>query len=376
MRRRLTLAVLLCLAVPAASAHKPSDSYLNVAVAAADLEVRWDIALRDLDFALGLDADVDGAITWGEVRARSPAIIEIALANLRLASNGRPCPLVAPAQLLIDDHSDGAYAVLAMRAQCAAPVTTLTIDYRLFADTDPQHRGLLNLHVDNTVVTAIFGPEHPQQTLAVSAQGRLSVINRYLREGIWHILIGYDHILFLLSLLLPAVTWRAERQWQVSTSLRAVVLDVAKIVTAFTLAHSLTLSAAVLGLVQLPSRLVEASIAVSVMVAAGANLAGRWHARRWRLAFLFGLIHGFGFAAVLQDLQLPAGALMLALGGFNLGVECGQLALVALFLPAAYALRGSRFYQRVVYQAGSSLIVLVALGWFIERAFAIRLMTW
>jgi hypothetical protein len=150
------------------------------------------------------------------------------------------------------------------------------------------------------------------------------------------------------------------------------VKEVLKVVTAFTLAHSITLSLAALQIISLPSRLVESTIAASVVFAALNNLRGTIESKRWVMAFCFGLIHGFGFASVLADLGLPQGALVLALVGFNLGVEVGQLAIVAAFLPIAFLLRGTGFYRRGVLTFGSALIALIALWWFVQRAFDIQ----
>jgi hypothetical protein len=147
-----------------------------------------------------------------------------------------------------------------------------------------------------------------------------------------------------------------------------------KIVTAFTLAHSITLSLATLGVFSLPSRWVESAIAASVVLAALNNLWPLFHGRRWAMAFAFGLIHGFGFASVLADLGLPQGTLALALVGFNVGVEIGQLAIVAAFLPLAFMLRDTRFYQRGVFVGGSAAIAMLAALWFAERAFALKLL--
>ena len=165
-----------------------------------------------------------------------------------------------------------------------------------------------------------------------------------------HIWAGFDHILFLLSLLLPAVLVpSADFRRGVGRRSRAsetAFWDVLKVVTAFTVAHSITLSLATLGVVSLPSRLVESAIAASVVLAALNNIRPVVHGGRWIIAFCFGLIHGFGFASVLADLGLPQGSLLLALVAFNLGVELGQLAIVAVFLPLAYALRDTLFYRR------------------------------
>ena len=154
-----------------------------------------------------------------------------------------------------------------------------------------------------------------------------------------------------------------------------VFWDVLKVVTAFTVAHSITLSLAALEVISLPSRLVEATIAASVVLAALNNIWPRVLERRWMVAFAFGLIHGFGFASVLADLGLPQNALLLALVGFNLGVEAGQLCIVGAFLPIAFFLRESTFYRRGIMAGGSALISLVALVWFIERAFNVKLLT-
>ena len=126
-------------------------------------------------------------------------------------------------------------------------------------------------------------------------------------------------------------------------------------------------------MIELPSRWVESAIAASVVLAALNNVWPVFHSRRWMVAFAFGLIHGFGFASVLTDLGLPREALALALVGFNLGVEAGQLAIVAVFLPLAFALRRTAFYRRAVMLGGSLLIALLAAVWLIERAFNMKL---
>lgn len=333
----------------------------------ARVDGRWDIALRDLDFAIGLDQNGDGALTWDEIRARHPAIAAYALKRLELAGERGPCPLTAGRQL-IERHTDGAYAVLLFQAACPAPPGALSVGYRLFADLDPQHKGLARIEYGGHSATAIFDPEHARQSLAPAEPDRAAQFTAYVQHGIWHIWIGYEHILFLLSLLLPAVL--AGARGAPALSLKAS--DVLKVVTAFTLAHSLTLSLASLSLLSLPSRWVESAIAASVVLAALNKLLPLFRGRRPLAAFGFGLIHGFGFASVLVDLGLPRGALLLSLFGFNLGVEIGQLCIVAAFLPLAFLLRATVFY-RYLMKAGSVLIALVAVFWLLERAFDVKL---
>jgi hypothetical protein len=371
---RALVVLLLALAAPFAQAHKPSDSYLSIRVEGASVTGQWDIALRDLDFAIGLDDSGDGDITWGEVRAHHADIGAYALARLKLRSGGADCPARAT-EYLVDGHSDGAYSVMRFAASCPAEIATLEIGYSLFADLDPQHKGLLRLEHGGATRTAIFGLERAEQSFELAKISVLAQFFDYGREGVWHIWIGFDHILFLLSLLLPAVLVLEGGRWRPVARFAPAFWDVFKIVTSFTVAHSITLSIAALGIVSLPSRLVESGIAISVVLAALNNVFPVVHERRWLVAFAFGLIHGFGFASVLRDLGLPQEALLVALVGFNLGVELGQLAIVSAFLPATYRLRATWFYQRLVFVAGSLAIVAIAAIWLVERAFNLKLIS-
>jgi hypothetical protein len=191
----------------------------------------------------------------------------------------------------------------------------------------------------------------------------------YLLQGVHHIWEGIDHLLFLLSLLLPAVlVWR-NGGWAPVVTFRAAAADAAWIVTAFTVAHSITLTLAVVGVVSLPSRLVESAIALSVVLAAMNNVWRVVRHGRSLAAFGFGLIHGFGFAGALGELGLPDEALALSLASFNIGVEAGQLAVVGVFLPLAFAVRATAAYRNVALRGGSLATAIVALIWFCERAF-------
>jgi hypothetical protein len=356
-----------------AGAHKPSDSYLTVRVEAGHIEGRWDIALRDLDWALALDANGDGAITWGEVRTRHADIAQYAFGRLELRERGDACPTTVRRHA-IDHHTDGAYAVMEWRATCAAPVKALEIEYRLLFDADPQHRGLLRFEAAEQTQTAIFSAERPIQQLAVGGRSAFTEFADYMREGVVHIWRGFDHVLFLFALLLPAVLVRNQNGWQGVPRFAAAFWMVFKIVTAFTIAHSITLTVAALKIATLPSRLVESLIALSIIVAVADNLVPVLPARRWVVAFVFGLVHGFGFASVLLDLGLPSDSLVIALAGFNIGVEVGQLVLVSAFLPLAYALRDRRLYIRYILHGGSALIAVIASAWLVERALDLKFM--
>jgi len=362
------IALLLFALSGAVHAHKPSDAYLTIERDGRSVHARWDVALRDLDAAIGLDGNGDGDITWGELRAREQEIARYALSRLDVRSGGESCPLRATRQL-VDRHTDGAYAVLMIEGACSVDAPTLNVSYSLLFDVDPQHRGLVRFIEGSKEHSIILSADRPQQTVGGDTGGAWRQWVTYAREGVWHIWLGFDHILFLLSLLLPAVLVRRDSAWHAAGSFRQAFVDVAKVVTAFTVAHSITLTLAALEVIALPSRWIESAIALSVVLAALNNVRPVVREARWIAAFAFGLVHGFGFAGALQDLGLPRGALALSLFGFNVGVEAGQLALVAVFLPLAYALRNTAIYRRVGLVAGSTAIAAVAAVWLVERAF-------
>ncbi len=374
MNPLLLLSLLLSLWSMTAQAHKASDSYLHLRLDGDTINGQWDIALRDLDYALGLDTNQDGAITWGEVRTRHADIAAYALARLSLRGEQNAC-VTAVTDNLIDRHGEESYAVLRLRGECRDSLHVLTVDYRLLFDLDPQHRGLLRLEQNGRISSAVLSPQAAVQHFNLAAGNFWRDGLGYITYGMEHIWLGYDHILFLIALLLPAVLRREAGRWVAVMDFRGALIDTAKIVTAFTLAHSLTLTLAALDIVKLPSRLVESLIALSVMIAAFNNIQPLFH--RWRavVAFGFGLIHGFGFAAVLADLNLQKEALAWPLLGFNLGVEVGQLAIVLVFLPLAFLLRDSWFYQRTLLRVGSYAIAALAGVWLLERAQNLQLLS-
>lgn len=372
MLMRLIFCSVLLLSINQAQAHKASDSYLRLRIEGTQVQVQWDIALRDLQAAINLDDNTDGNISWGELRAQHDNIAAYVLAHITLTDAGQACMINAPQQQ-VDQHSDGAYTVLFFTADCKTPVTKLAVNYQLFFDIDRQHRGLLQLEHAGKIQSAIFSPDNMQQSFYLTDQNILRQFGDYMAEGIWHISIGYDHILFLVALLLPVVLQRKNTAWLPATSLRSVVIETLKIVSAFTLAHTITLSLAATGVIHLPSRLIEVAIALSVLLAALDNLYPLFRCPRWWVALGFGLIHGFGFATVLNELGLASQALIMSLLAFNIGVETGQLFIVATILPILFLLRQSAHYPRFILGAGSLACMVMATLWMVERAGVVTL---
>lgn len=358
----------LCLALPV-HAHKPSDSYLNLDVRGQGIDVQWDIALRDLEHAIGLDGNGDGAITWGELLSRKQAVAAYAQARLQLTADDTPCEF-GPADLKVNRHTDGSYAVLLFAAQCSGVPAQLRVDYDLLFQLDPLHRGLLRLTRSGTTHSAVLSPQTPSQIFTTDrAPAVWRTFQQYFELGVWHIWIGFDHLLFLAGLLLPVVLRREAGKWRAVSDLRSAGLNAIALVTSFTLAHSITLVLGALNIVNAPTRWVESAIAATLIVTALNNFWPLVKPRRlWMLAFGFGLIHGLGFASVLAGLGLPGNAQTLALAAFNIGVEAGQLVVLAAFLPLVYALRHLRSYQAVVLPAGSLAIAVFGALWLLERS--------
>lgn len=360
-----------------AHAHKPSDSYLRVSTGGERLHVRWDISLKDLETIVGLDDDANGEITWGELKARQSAVFEYARSRLSISVDGRAVSLV-PGPLLFERHSDGGYAVLEFGTDAPGSPGKVSITYSLLFDVDPTHRGLVLVGAkEGGGTTHVLSPEFSTVEIDLADLGPWRSFLTYVREGIWHIWIGYDHVLFLLTLLLPAVlVWR-DRRWTPVDEFRPAVWDVAKIVSCFTLAHTITLWLAVMDHVAPPSRWVESVIALSIIITAAHNLRPVLPSSMsgWVFGFGFGLVHGFGFAAVLKDLGATDFALGSALLGFNVGVELGQLCIVLAVLPGIHLLRRSAAYLWVFLRLGSITIASLATVWFVERAFNVEILT-
>lgn len=391
--RRL-LAVLLLLLPLAAYAHKESDAYLTLSTDPARptvLHGQFDIALRDLAFVLDVDANQDAAVTWGEVKASRAMIERYALGGVIIKGDGLTCETHPTAQM-IDEHNDGAYDVILFDAVCDKEIPSrLTLVYTLFQDVDPYHRGIVTIHAGDRVAGAVLGPKTPIATLDLREPDRWSQFKSFVVDGVWHIWTGPDHLLFILSLLLPAVLYRsastAARQspqlqalaqssqtgWIPVPKLSRAMLELIKVVSGFTVSHSVTLTLSVLGYINLPSRLVESGIALSIIVAAANNLWPIVTRRAWIVAFAFGFIHGLGFASALAGLSLPPIAMATSLGGFSLGVELGQESIVLPFLPLAFLVRKTRFYQVGVVRWGSWAIIAVATLWLIQRAFDVEI---
>lgn len=361
------LALLLLAWATTASAHKASTSYLQLRVQGEAVSGRWDVALRDLDYALGLDTDGDTLLTWGEVRRQQSRVADYALRRLTMRADQDDCQLVVES-LQIADHSDGRYASLALAGRCPHEPVSLGLNYELLFDVDALHRGLVSLDFRGAH-SGLFAPEQRAMRFNAAGASSWTVFIQYFRAGVSHLWTGWDHMLFLAGLFLPAVVRRRGREWLPAASLKRALTDTAIMVTAFTLAHALTLSLAATGLFSPPTRWVESGVAASVLFAGLNNLVPMVYRGLFWLAAAFGLVHGAAIAGALIELGLPAGDRVWALLAFNLGVEAAQLAVLLVVIPPSFLCRRSRYYRWLVVVPGSLLITVVGLLWLIQRAF-------
>lgn len=355
------LAALLLLAVSAgAAAHEGSTSYLAVrATDGVDVGARFDVALLDLALALPLDADGDGRLAWREVEASRAAIAELVGRGLRVERGGRRCALAADAPWLTE-RLGLRYLSLDLAARCPTG-GPLGVASSLFFDGDAYHRVLVSVQTRAGAHATTLAPGARSWVEPAQASPWGTALE-FLRHGMFHVWIGYDHLVFLLLLLLPAVVRRAK-----ALRGRAVAFDLARIVTAFTIAHSITLGLAATAVVRLPQQPVEVAIAVSLVVAGLINLAPRLWRLRLPLAFGFGLVHGFGFANALAGLDAGTAPVLPVLAGFNIGVELANLAVIAALLPLlAWLGRFAWYAPRAMPVMSAASAVLGAL-WIVER---------
>jgi len=373
MRSKGLICLLWLVLLPATVfAHKPSDSYLTLDLRAMPPQLRWDIALRDLEQAIGIDRNGDHQLSWGEVQQAHAAIANYATGRLVVRAADRPCHLQTGAQSLVD-HSDGGYTVLPLTVDCAGAEPS-SLRYALLFDIDPTHRGQLRTLRRSGETLHQFSSDQPLVLIQSGTEHQgMHLFLEQLGAGVRHIPLGLDHVLFLLTLLLPAVMYRRDGAWQPLRSNTRIGWNVLSVITAFTAAHSFTLSLAVFGLFEVSGNWVEPAIAGTVLLAALNNLQPFLPGRPWAIAFVLGLVHGLGFAFALTDLGLSPKAMLLALSGFNIGVELGQLLIVLLLLPILCSMRATRFYRVAGLQLGSVAIAAFATVWLLERTLHFQL---
>jgi len=372
---------LLVMNASVVNAHELSSGYLTLN-AGEENTYSGELLLKpdDIGQVAGLDTNGNGALTWGEIHQNQPLLERYITKVLSIRVDDSPCEINL-SMPNIRSVSGDSYLVSPIQVMCESD-GTLGIHYDGIFEHSPTHKLLVNVNLadqsgsrlqsssksssDNTSVTSVLDTDSRSVTFDASTTSLTALFISLVYEGVWHIFIGIDHILFLVATLLTVNLVREQKQWQKEPSTSRILKHTVILVSAFTLAHSITLTATALNFIALDSRLVELGIAISVLLTALNNIYPLI-VRLGIITFAFGLLHGMGFASVFADLNAQSNNLVLSVAAFNIGVEVGQLAIVAVLLPLLLWLRHFAFYAKTLMPLLSSVIAIIAINWTIQR---------
>ena len=354
----LFLQLLIGALPPSAAAHDLNSSYSAIFVTPDSLQAVFTFDLSDLNKTFHLDTDRDANVGQEELLAAMPALYDYVEAQAAIAINFSPTRLERrPGGFTKDDFGNVFINFVFYKKLNGLPAE-ISLQADFFEKLGAQHKNLAKVVSGEQIQQAVFSAENYRQRFVIGGNVSLwAQVGAFTKLGVEHIFLGYDHLMFLFALIVMG----------------GRLVNLVKIVTAFTIAHSITLILAALEILKLPPPIIETGIALSIAYVAAENFFITNTQHRWLLTFIFGLVHGFGFANVLRDLGLPASGLVPSLLAFNIGVEIGQLCIVAIFFPITLWLAKQKFQRTAVF-ACSAIIFLFGLGWFVERAFGFAFM--
>ncbi len=373
----LALMPILLVAQPA-EAHNGEESYVYLDIFDDAIAGNIQYPVADINEILGLSIPQDRQGAFDAMTANLDVLQAYTDRHFKMGDGAGAWPIEYTGYRVLE-LSAGTYGILEF--ETAAPLNPVprqfTVDYTAII-TEKDDRAALLL-IANDWATGTFRNEgdsllrytttNTSQVVDLEDASWLKGMSAVIGLGVEHIRIGSDHILFVLALVLPSVlVFRRPEGWLPARTFGSSLWRVLKIVTMFTVAHSITLALGGLEIIELPPRLVEAVIAISIALAALHNIRPMFVNKEWLLAFGFGLFHGFGFAGLLTELGLDRSNRIASLLGFNIGIELGQMVIILLIFPALFLLRRTRSYLGVMY-VGSVALALVALGWALERVF-------
>ena len=400
MKRTLVqLVFIIFLLVPVTIfAHRPDRSLIYLRVyETTGIEGRFEMNAVDINTYLGLDLRKHP--TLEEVRKYEEQLKAYILENAAFSSVNGDHKIIFTGEISLLYVNVGSFVRFHFELENTEPLPDeLEVTYSVFLDENPAHTNGLGIEynwkaglINNEKIIALeFTQSYQTKTLSLTETSLWKGFVEMVRQGIWHIWIGLDHILFILALILPSVVRRRREtegpqkgqkvksffkisSWEPVKKFRPAFWYILKVITFFTIAHTITLSMASLNLISLPSRIVESIIALSIGLAAYHNIRPIFRGRDWIIAFVFGLFHGFGFATVLSELGFNGEFLILSLLGFNVGVEIGQVVIIALIFPVLFFIRNLKLYP-IFLTVLSVLLIFISLYWFIERSLDINLL--
>lgn len=355
--------------------HARGENYIFANFQEDSIDGTFEINFNDLRKGLNIEIEGEGEASLQSVRDYASAIQEYIEQNFSIAPlNGEPYTIEWADPGVADN-----YAQFPFTYQTGPLPDQLAISHQMLYGASRFHRGLLlvqyNAKTDTNYgeeyTAMVFGPSNSDQILDLTDIPGLVTPGEMVAQGVLHIWIGIDHILFLLALIFPTVMLLKENDWHPVPEFRRALWNLLKIVTVFTVAHSFTLLLAAVGILNISSRFVESMIALSIILVALNNITKRVRGGSLWIILFLGLFHGLGFASVMGHLPFRMNTLLKSVIGFNIGVEIGQIAIVLVLFPILFALRRRPIYVPVVLQGGSAVLALVATYWFIQRAFAL-----
>ena len=379
--RWLGLLLLLTVASGTAHAHSLGQTYLYLSLSESTLDARFEIAAADVNRALGATLPTTEKLTVEQVQPWAAALERYVRDHSSIRPEGRSVEMRFEGLSVRDTQTAQYVLVHFVIDGLAQPPQVVDIDYSVLFDEDPKQSGVLVVENDwkshtfanEAGISLVFKPSSRTQQLDLTGSTLLSGLLGMVHLGAEHIIEGIDHVLFLIAILLPSVARREGGQWRFVPRFRTALWNVAKIVTVFTIAHSITLSLAALEILNVSSRVVESVIAASIVVAALDVFYPILGRRVALVVFAFGLFHGAGFAGIILDMDIHPDYTVWTLFGFNLGVEVGQLIIVCVIFPLLFIVRRNAYYLRYGMPAIASVLVAIASYWFIERALEVDL---
>lgn len=375
LKRMLLLAVACTLIPTVASAHRLNETYVYFNVTDDKLSGRIEATFKDLDKEIGLDTDGNGTVEDAEFSAQQDRVYEFLTKRLVIRDGNTFVPIErGPIESF--DAGIANFALIGFELPSITSVPeTISMTFEPLSGAGPGQLAMaiiesntrVGLEGNEAYVSLTFDGSKELKTLSLVGEPWSRVIVQFIEHGIWHIWLGFDHVIFLMTLLLPAAMAAVGSRWAPLDDFGAGLWNVAKIVTVFTISHSITLTLAAFGIMQLPVGFVEAVIALSIIAVAIMNLFPQVHKHMLWIVFGFGLFHGFGFANVLAPLALDPTRRVAGIASFNIGVEIGQLAIVLIAFPVIWMMRRWSLYPPLAFRLGTAAIVLLASIWLAER---------
>ncbi len=361
-----------------ASAHGARENYVWINIETDHISGRFELNTDDLKNKLGIVIDAEAASREKDLQESAQQVTDYLKENFSISDQEGPFDLTMT-ELGFSTEAPK-FTQYHFKTQRLPASDTLNIQNTILmtpelAKSDPLHRSLIvleynkaaNLNFGTDTPYLVFGPSKTMAELNIIEPTGILAWQDFFLQGILHIWKGTDHILFVVVLLLTTVLIVSSKRWVPIEKFRGAFFNTLKIITLFTIAHSITLGLAAFGYVSLNSSLIESIIALSIIAMAINNIIPRFNSQAWLLVFIFGLFHGLGFASVMSELQFRTDKMWEILLMFNLGVEVGQLAIVIIVFPILFWLRRYAFYHPFIVVPISLLSIIVAAYWLFER---------